>query len=189
MIFFTIGTQEPFDRLTAAVDELASEGVFKEELIGQTGNGYQPRHFKAYSVIDKIEFDRYMGQSTFIISHAGMGSIITAHTLRKPMIVMPRLRKYREHVNDHQLYTAIKFEELGLVMAARDKAELKEKIACMYDFKPCCRPSEIERLTTCISDFLRERAEEKADMDSARPGGLPRMLKKLWTRDTLRRYD
>jgi UDP-N-acetylglucosamine transferase subunit ALG13 len=190
MIFLTIGTQEPFDRLIKAVDELVGEGIFKEEVIGQTGSGYCPLNFKSLPMMEKTEFDRYMEESTFVISHAGMGSIITAHTLQKPMIVMPRLRKYREHVNDHQFYTAVKFEELGLVMAARDKLELKDKLQFMYEFKPSLRQGDIEKLIAGISDFILETANEKIEARQRKTsGGSSLLLKKLWTRDTLRRYD
>jgi UDP-N-acetylglucosamine transferase subunit ALG13 len=154
MIFLTIGTQEPFDRLIRAVDELVAEGAFQDDVVGQVGYGYSPKHFRSCPIMDKSDFDGYMKQSEFVISHAGMGSIITAHTLRKPMIVMPRLKKYREHVNDHQLYTACKFEELGVIMTARDKPELKGKSILMQTFKPVLRDSDIDGLIRCISDFL-----------------------------------
>lgn len=159
MIFLTIGTQEPFDRLVRTVDELVSEGIFAEEVVGQTGDGYCPRHFSSYSIMDKTVFDRYMAESKFVISHAGMGSIITAYTLQKPMIVMPRLRKFREHVNDHQLHTARKFEELGVVMTARDKTELKDKIGCMATFLPAPRQADVQRLIARISGFLETECQ------------------------------
>lgn len=154
MIFLTIGTQEPFDRLVRTVDELVAEGAFDDEVVGQVGNGFKPKHFRSYPIMDKTEFDGYMEESKFVISHAGMGSIITANSLCKPMIVMPRLRKYREHVNDHQLYTACRFEELGVIMTARDKPELKEKSALMHGFQPVPRNSDIQRLIARIAGFL-----------------------------------
>jgi beta-1,4-N-acetylglucosaminyltransferase len=159
MIFLTIGTQEPFDRLIRTVDELVAEGAFDDEVVGQVGSGYSPKHFKSCTMMDKTEFDRYMKKSQFVISHAGMGSIITAHSLCKPMIVMPRLKKYREHVNDHQLYTACKFEQLGVIVTARDKPELKEKSGLMRHFQPARRDSDIQRLITRISKFLELQSQ------------------------------
>jgi UDP-N-acetylglucosamine transferase subunit ALG13 len=159
MIFLTIGTQEPFDRLIRAVDELVAEGAFDDDVVGQVGNGLRPKHFRSYPIMDKMEFDGYMKESKFVISHAGMGSIITANSLLKPMIVMPRLRKYREHVNDHQLYTACRFEELGVIMTARDKPELKEKSVLMRDFEPVPRHSDIQRLISRIADFLNAESQ------------------------------
>jgi UDP-N-acetylglucosamine transferase subunit ALG13 len=156
MIFLTIGTLDSFDRLVQTVDELVGEGKIRQEVLAQIGPGkYQPKHLNAVRVLDKMEFDRRMEESEFIISH-GMGSIITAITLRKPMIVMPRLRKYREHVNDHQLHTANKFQELGIVLVANNGEELLEKIAVVHDFKPAQRKDSITGLKSRISGFLNQ---------------------------------
>jgi UDP-N-acetylglucosamine transferase subunit ALG13 len=155
MIFLTIGTLHPFDRLVKTVDLLAGSGRLSEPVVGQIGCGtYQPRHIQAVEVLEKQEFDQHMERASLIISHAGMGSIITAITLQKPMIVMPRLKKYREHVNDHQLDTALKFEELGVVLVANDEDELAEKMAIVPHFKPIKRQAQIETLTARISAFL-----------------------------------
>lgn len=155
MIFLTIGTLQPFDRLVKTVDTLVGAGRIEDQVIGQIGYGsYCPQRIQAHQVLDKKEFDEQMGKAAFIISHAGMGSIITAITLRKPMIVMPRLKKYSEHVNDHQLDTALKFEELGIVLVANTADELIEKIAMIPDFKPAPRVSRIDPLISRISGFL-----------------------------------
>lgn len=155
MIFLTIGTLQPFDRLVKMVDSLAGDGRIKEQLIGQIGFGdYCPQSIQAYPVLKKKEFDEYMEKASFIIAHAGMGSIITAITLQKPMIVVPRLKQYREHVNDHQLDTALKFEELGIVLVANTENELVEKIATIPDFKPAQRENRIEPMISRISGFL-----------------------------------
>ena len=155
MIFLTIGTLHPFDRLVKTVDELVGAGRIEESVIGQIGFGnYQPRHIEFFPVLEKKEFDDYMKKASLIISHAGMGSIITAINLQKPMIVMPRLQKYREHVNDHQLDTARKFEELGIVLVANTDDELVEKIAMVPHFKPAKREAKIDTLVSRIEAFL-----------------------------------
>lgn len=155
MIFLTIGTLHPFDRLVKTVDSLAGSGRLPEPVVGQIGFGtYQPSHIQSCQVLEKNEFDEHMQKASLIISHAGMGSIITAITLQKPMIVMPRLKKHREHVNDHQLDTALKFEELGIVLVANDDDELAEKIARISNFKPAKRQAQIETMTTKIATFL-----------------------------------
>ena len=155
MIFLTIGTLHPFDRLVKTVDTLAGSGRITEQIVGQIGYGdYQPKHMQACQVLEKEAFDEHMKKASLIISHAGMGSIITAITLQKPMIVMPRLKKYHEHVNDHQLDTALKFEELGIVLVANDEDELAEKIALVPTFKPAKRQAQGDTMITRISGFL-----------------------------------
>ena len=157
MIFLTIGTLEPFDRLVKTVDALANAGRLSEPVIGQIGSGtYRPEHFQACGVLEKETFDEHMAKASFIISHAGMGSIITAITLKKPMIVMPRLKKYNDHVNDHQLHTALKFQELGIVLVANDESEMLEKIEMISDLKPAQRQAQLEPLKARISTFLNE---------------------------------
>lgn len=155
MIFLTIGTLHPFDRLVKIVDSLVGSGRIEEPVVGQVGFGqYQPQHMQSFQVLEKNKFDEYMQKSSFIISHAGMGSIITAITLQKPMIVMPRLQQYREHVNDHQLDTARKFEELGIVLVANTDDELVEKIAMVPNFNPAKRQAQIDTLVSRIADYL-----------------------------------
>ena len=157
MIFLTIGTLHPFDRLVRTVDRLAGSGKLREPVFGQIGFGdYCPEHIQARAVLEKKEFDEYMEQASLIISHAGMGSIITAITLQKPMIVMPRLKKYREHVNDHQRDTALKFEELGIVLTADTEEGLMEKVSLADSFRPARRDVRIETLTGRIAAFLNE---------------------------------
>lgn len=109
MIFLTVGTQLPFDRLARAVDEWAGAntdtGVF-----GQIGNpdrnGYLPHNFNWRANLTPTEFDDAVGNCSLIVAHAGMGSILSALRSRKPIIVLPRLAAMGEHRSDHQVATA-----------------------------------------------------------------------------------
>jgi UDP-N-acetylglucosamine transferase subunit ALG13 len=92
-----------------------------------------------------------------------MGSIITAVTLKKKMIVVPRLRKYKEHVNDHQLHSAQKFEEIGVVQYADNKAQLLEKVIQITSFEPAERGEYIAPMISKISDFLNTVNSENND--------------------------
>lgn len=110
MILLTIGTQLSFDRLISAVDEWVSVSPAKIEVVGQIGPGdYSPRGFRAQSFFEPDELDALASAADLLISHAGMGSIITALTKGKPIIVVPRRADLGEHRNDHQLATARKF--------------------------------------------------------------------------------
>jgi UDP-N-acetylglucosamine transferase subunit ALG13 len=83
-----------------------------------------------------------------------MGTITTALAQNKPILVLPRLKKYRELVNDHQNATAKRFEALGHVIAAYDTNELLEKIQTLRDFKPVPRKSQAEQVARRIGFFL-----------------------------------
>ena len=170
MIFLTVGTLFPFDRLVKIVDRAVCDGVITEKVFAQIGSGgYLPECMEYVEKLDKADFDKTIKQSTGLISHAGMGSITMALSYSKPLLVMPRLKKFREHVNDHQLGTAKKFEELGHVLALYDAADLTQKIEAMQDFVPVHRKAQPDVVAKRIADYInfaevRHRSEK---MESA----------------------
>lgn len=157
MIFLTVGTQFPFDRLVKAVDMAVETGRITERVFAQTAEGsYKPRHFSTQPSLDKEVFDEYVRKATGIISHAGIGSMTIAMACDKPMLVMPRLKKYGEVVNDHQVAIARKFAESGHVLLANDEEELLEKITKLPFFIPRQRIAQPELVTRRVMGFLDE---------------------------------
>jgi len=155
MIFLTVGTQFPFDRLVKSVDELVSQNGFKEEIFAQIGkSSYQPHNFEGVSFLEKGLFDKHVRQASGIISHAGMGTIIMALDNGKPLLVMPRLTKYGEVVNDHQVPIAKKFEELGHILAVYDAKDLPNGICRLKTFSPRERIARPEAIVERIELFL-----------------------------------
>lgn len=128
MIFVTVGTQLPFDRLIRAVDEIAPY-LDGEEIVAQTGGGkYAAKHIKCMTYLSVDEFDNLINRARLIIAHAGTGSIISAMTHEKPIIIMPRCAALGEHRNEHQLSTARKMDELKFVNVAYDEQQLQDFI-------------------------------------------------------------
>lgn len=159
MIFLTIGTLFEFDRLVKAIDISVSSGLIKEDVFAQIGPGrYIPKAIRYVQTLDKEEYDRTVQQCSALVSHAGMGSISIGLKYDKPLLVMPRLRKYREHVNDHQLHTARKFEQLGHILAAYDTDELVEKIKLLNIFVPKPRIPNRQGVIDRITRFLETGA-------------------------------
>ncbi|MGN6493956.1 MAG: glycosyltransferase [Agriterribacter sp.] len=129
MIFVTIGTQEPFDRLVKTADEIAAELTGITEVVAQVSHtNYQARHMKTFDFISPEQFEKYFSEAELIISHAGMGTIISALVKEKPIIILPRLVKYHEHRSDHQVATANVFKQLDYVHVAEDENELKKNV-------------------------------------------------------------
>jgi UDP-N-acetylglucosamine transferase subunit ALG13 len=127
MIFVTVGEQLPFDRLIIAIDDWAADSG--TEVFAQIGNSQiKPKYIQYKKHIDPVEFKRIFLAADAVIAHAGMGTIITAMELRKPLLVMPRKALLGEHRNDHQLATAKRFLEQGYVDVAFDEVELVEKL-------------------------------------------------------------
>lgn len=108
MIFVTLGTQKfQLNRLLKLLDDLCRTQKIKEEIFAQIGHSdYCPMHYNYIDLLDKELFEKKVKESSLVISHGGAGSIMSALKEDKPVIVFPRLRKYREHVDDHQLEIA-----------------------------------------------------------------------------------
>lgn len=157
MIFLTVGTQFPFDRLVKSIDEVVRQNVFSEEVFAQIGcSTYRPRNFDAVVSMEKEVFDKYVDGASCIIGHAGMGTITMALENHKPLLVMPRLKKYSEVVNDHQLAIARKFERLGHILVAYNEDELPEKIKKLKSFVPQPRKNQAKDIATRIAEFLHK---------------------------------
>lgn len=144
MIFVTVGTHtQGFERLIMAVDNLAGKGLINEQVTMQIGNTkYEPKNcawFRFESFEQILELNR---KATIIITHAGAGCILTAMQFKKPLIVVPRYKKFGEHVNDHQCDLA----------AALDK---KGKAVVLYD---------INGLMGALERVKKLRQEERSSM-------------------------
>jgi len=155
MIFLTVGTQFPFDRLVKAVDIACGEGLVAEEIFAQIGeSSYKPRNFEYVKSLDKNNFDSYVNKCSAIISHGGMGTISIAMDNNRPLLVMPRLAKYGEVVNDHQVDLARKFAELGHIISVASEEELSEKIKQLKTFVPKPRSNQSHLVTDRVRQFL-----------------------------------
>lgn len=162
MIFLTVGTQFPFDRLVKAVDSLLSEGLIDDEVFGQIGDSsYQPRHFQAVASLDKKAYDERFSQASAIISHAGMGTIAMALDRGKSLLAMPRRRRYGEVVNDHQKGLADKFAACGHILVARDEKDLPAKIGQLRGFVPQPRRVSPDAVAGRITTFLNSLNGER----------------------------
>ena len=130
MIFVCTGTQTyQFDRLIKKLDELVTAGEIKDKVFAQIGAGeYLPKNFEYKKFINKEEFAQYQAQADVVISHGGTGALISASRLGKNIIAVPRLAKFNEHVDDHQLQIVGVLEKEGYVRAVYDMEELGKTI-------------------------------------------------------------
>jgi UDP-N-acetylglucosamine transferase subunit ALG13 len=138
MIFVTVGTHtHPFNRLLRELDHLVKAGRLKESVIAQIGySTYRPRHLRYFSFSHFRQIKKCYQNASIIISHAGAGCIIMALRYRKPLILVPRLKKFGEHVNDHQVQLAHELEREGAALAVYDIRHLLKAIKQAKHFKP-----------------------------------------------------
>lgn len=125
MIFVTVGTQLPFDRLVAAVDAWAAGRAGAPEVLAQVGAGRDDfSSLKCVRRLDGAGYAAAIDKAELIVAHAGTGSILTALDEGIPIVVMPRDHRRGEHRDDHQIQTARQLEKLGLVRVAWDEHAL-----------------------------------------------------------------
>jgi UDP-N-acetylglucosamine transferase subunit ALG13 len=131
VIFVTVGGQLPFDRLIRAVDRWAGEerraNVFAQ--IGRTA--FRPRSMEYTPFLTPADFRRRLDEAAYVISHAGIGTLLTALERGKPLLVVPRQARFGESVNDHQVTTAHHFAERGMVAVAFSAGELRQRLAAL----------------------------------------------------------
>ena len=106
MIFVTIGSLFPFDRLVRGMDEVAAR-MPQETFFAQIGDGtYEPQRMPHVRLMPRREFVEKVLASRLIVAHAGMGSVLSAMELGRPIVLLPRRHDLGEHNTDHQMATA-----------------------------------------------------------------------------------
>ena len=157
MIFVTVGGQLPFDRMIRCVDEWASK-TGRKDVFCQIGEAqFEPEHTPFARFLSPDEFNAKLEQADVLIAHAGMGTIIGALQLGKPIVVFPRQAALGEQRNDHQLATAKAFAQRGDMSVPLDEKELLsilERIDSLKAAEPI-GPAASESLQTAIRDFLK----------------------------------
>ena len=162
MIFVTVGTQMPFDRLVRAVDDWA--GVAGVEVEAQTANGsYRPSHVHATPWLKPDEFRARLERADAVIGHAGMGTILSALEFGKPLLVLPRRGHLGETRNDHQVATARRFGERCWVLVAQTEKHVAPLATQLLE------RAEGTRVPTAASESLVRRIRDF--LDASRKGG------------------
>ncbi|MBO5349952.1 MAG: exopolysaccharide biosynthesis protein [Clostridia bacterium] len=138
MILILLGTQNnSFTRLLDAVQENINKKIITDRVIVQAGfTKFDSKDMKIFSMIDKNEFSKLQDEADLIITHGGVGSIISSIEKGKKVIVAPRLKRYNEHVNNHQIQIAKKFNRQGYVKYVINMKNLGKVIKSMDNFCP-----------------------------------------------------
>lgn len=169
MIFVTVGTDLPFDRLVKVIDDWAG-ATGRKDVFAQIGETeWRPRHLAFSKFLEPPDFVRNFSQATTIVAHAGMGTILSALRYEKPILVMPRRASLGEQRNEHQLATAKRLSEMGKITVAFDEAELRR---CLDDLG---RLQPREKIGPYASPALIQglKAYLHSGRHPAQPGGAP----------------
>ena len=119
MIFVTVGSQKfQFNRLLMKVDELVEKQIIQDTVFAQTGYcDYIPRLFEHTAFMETDVCADMESKADLVITHGGTGAILGAVKKGKKVIAVPRLKKYKEHVDDHQIQILEEFDRMGIIKA------------------------------------------------------------------------
>ncbi|BCX31092.1 hypothetical protein LTWDN19_16590 [Latilactobacillus curvatus] len=156
MIFIVLGTQKfQFNRLLKEVDVLIQNGVITDKVFAQIGHSnYKPVNFEYRQFLSPMEFNQLIENCSLLITHSGVGTIVSGLKKRKPIIVCPRLQDYGEHVDNHQREIADDFVKIGYVLSCFDMHELSDKIEQSFKYKFVPYQSKKSNIINVIRSFI-----------------------------------
>jgi UDP-N-acetylglucosamine transferase subunit ALG13 len=156
LIFVTVGTHDQgFERLVRKIDDLVEEKKIRDNVIIQTGyTEYKPKACKWFKFVSPQEFEKICKKSSLIITHAGVGSIMTCLKFSKSIIVVPRLKKFNEHRDDHQLQITKELENQGKILAVYDVDKLENMISRAKIWRPK-KSSKENKILSLVDNYLK----------------------------------
>ena len=157
MILVMLGTQNnSFERLLKKMDELIEKKVIDEKVIVQSGyTNYESKNMRIFDLIPQEELERYQEQADLIITHGGVGSIVSSIKKGKKVIAIPRLHRYHEHVNDHQKQIVESFDKKGYIIGIQRIDELRNAIIRAQEFEPKkYEEKSNSKILKLIEDFI-----------------------------------
>lgn len=158
MVLVLLGTQaNDFSRLLKEIEKLIIDGTIKEEVIVQAGSTkYESKYMKQFDMIAKEEIEDLKKQANYIITHGGVGSIVSCIKMGKKVVAVPRLAKYSEHVNNHQIQIIENMQQKGYIEGVIDIEELKEAIQKIDGFTPKKYESNTEKMINIVSEYIEK---------------------------------
>lgn len=158
LIFVTLGTQDKgFERLLKLLDKEVEKGFLKEKIIVQAGyTDYKSKNMEIFDYVSKEDFEKYIKRCDVLITHGGVGSIFTGLKNNKKVLVMPRLAKYKEQHNDHQLEITEEFTKEGYILSFEDEDTFEQAYLKLKDFSPKKYRSNTENMVQLIQDFIEK---------------------------------
>ena len=152
MILVLCGTQkQDFSRMIKLVEQVAD----REEVIVQAGhNQYESNKMQIFGFVSNEEIQMLYEKADLIVTHAGAGSMLQAIKNHKKIIAVPRLKEYGEHVNNHQIELAKKFEDLGYLISHQDGDNFIQTYERAKRFEP--KPYTLKGNMVSLIDGLLE---------------------------------
>ena len=156
MILVLLGTQNnSFNRLLEKIEQLIQKQIIQEEVIVQAGyTKYISEKMKIIDFLGKEELEELLKKADIVITHGGVGSILSSITKSKKVIAVPRLHEYKEHVNNHQKEIVKVFDQKGYIIGIQEVEDLEKAINQVKTFLPKKYESNNKKILNIIEEFI-----------------------------------
>ncbi len=156
MVLVLLGTQDKsFKRMLKEVVNQIDKGNIKDKVIVQAGHTkYISNKMKIFDFVKEEDIKRYIKNANYIITHGGVGSIMDGIKNNKKIIAVPRLKKYYEHTNDHQLEIVREFDKEGYIIGLNDVNELEKGLKRVITFKSKNFKSNTNNMIKILEEYI-----------------------------------
>ena len=156
MILVLLGTQnKPFSRILKKVEKLKKDNEIKDKVIAQIGStNYHSDFIETFNYAPKEKILELIDEARIVITHGSVGTIIECLDKGKKVIVVPRLKKYKEHTNDHQIQITKEFAQKGYIVPLLNDSKLLDEIKNISKFKPNKYESNTEIFKEKIKNYI-----------------------------------
>ena len=158
MILVTLGTQDKtFERLLKAIDQAIEKGEIKDKVIVQAGNTkYESKNMEIFDFLSPEELNKLISKCDLLITHGGTGSILAGIKKGKKVVAAARLKKYKEHVNDHQKQIIKEFEKEGYLIELKDFNQVGKTLKKVEKFKQKPFKSNTLNMINLLENLIEE---------------------------------
>ena len=159
MIFVTLGSQKfQFNRLLIELDKLVGEKKICNDIFAQIGySDYKPKNYEFKEFLDREQFAEFMDKCDTVITHGGTGAIVGAVKRDKKVIAVPRLAKFGEHVDDHQLQIIDQFTNMNFIVGVKETNEIYEALELLKTMKFKQYISNTENIINEIEKYINQK--------------------------------
>lgn len=159
MILVTLGTQDKsFKRLLDTIEKAIEKGIIQDKVVVQAGyTKYESKHMELFDLIPVDEFESLMNDADLVITHGGVGSVLSALKRGKKIIAAPRLSKYKEHTNDHQLELIDAFAKEGYLLPLKDFSQFEK----VYNKSKSFQPKKFESNQAHFTKVIEQEIEKE----------------------------
>lgn len=165
LIFVTVGATLGFERMIETVATLKRNGAIPERIVFQTGSGPFPQGLgDDVEIVRELPFDEVQAllqRAKIVITHGGTGSLITALRAGCNVIAMPREFARKEHYDDHQSEITDAFVARGLILAARDPAEMATALTVARTRTPTLATTDPGELRAFLASEIEKVAARR----------------------------